>query len=585
MKSFRETSACLSIRHVFAILLACVALLFGPTIAVDAATPYPGYTFYASGSTAYLVDMTGRTVHTWTASSSAQTCAYLLADGSALFPINNTACTSPSHNGAWPSGRFQKISWDGVITWDYLLCDSTARCGYDLEPMPNGNLLVPADSSTLGKIFEIQPSGATGGSVIWSCTLPTNITASTTYINSVSYNPELNKILVDLQDPQRRLVVIDHATGNTDFTYAVGASGQRVHAAAWVTKYFIGTTNIPAGADFAAMRTNNLLVIYNGGTCAYEVSIAASNIVKTFNWATITTHEGSVQRLPNGNTLLSSGNTTSIAELDDSGNVIATITAKGSMDRAYRYGYDFAGVSRLVTNVLTVVSPAGSPNPSGVTTNANGAFVICSVNSAVTNVADSLFVNTGWNLSGGKATNGATSGTTNNLVICMTNNPTLTWLWKSNFWLATATNGSGALNYSGGAPGWNPSTNSVTITAAAAANWHFVEWSGSTNGCAIAGAQITATMAQARTIAGMFAADSVAPPAAVRLSLDWIPADGTISIGATTLSLGATVSLQHATSLPASNWDTDFSFVATSAVTNWTLPVSSSNVFYRLQFQ
>ena len=583
MKSFRETYALPSARNTSAILLACVVLLFVSTRAASAASPYPGYTFYASGATAYLVDMTGRTVHTWTASSSAQTCAYLLPDGSALFPINNTACTSPSHNGAWPHGRLQRISWDGVITWDYLFCDSTARAGYDIEPMPNGNVLIPADSSTLAKIFEIQPSGATGGSVVWSCTLPTNITASTTYINSVSYNPDTDKILVDLQDPQHKLAVIDHATGNTEFTYTVGSSG-RVHAAAWVTRYFIGTTNIPAGADFAAMRTNNLLVVYNGGTNATEVSLATSNIVKTFKWSAISLHEGSVQRLPNGNTLLSSGNTTSIAELADDGTIVATIVAKANVERAYRYGYDFAGVSRLITNMLTVVSPAGSPSPSGVTTNANGAFVICSVNSAVTNVADSIFVNTGWSLSGGKATNGATSGTTNNLVICMTNNPTLTWLWKSNFWLATTTNGSGALNYSGGAPGWNPSTNSVTITATADANWHFSGWSGSTNGCAIAGAQITAPMAQARTIAGTFAADSVAPTE-VRLSLDWIPANGTISIGATNLSLGATVLLQHATSLPASNWDTDFSFVATSAVTNWTLPVSSSNVFYRLQFQ
>jgi hypothetical protein len=153
------------------------AILFAASLdGVRAATADPGYTFCASGTTAYLLNMSGQTVHTWTASGSAQTCAYLLHDGSALFPIQNTSCTSPQHNGAYPSGRFQKIGWDGTILWDYKFCDATARAGYDVEPMPNGNILVPADSSTVAKIVEIQPSGTTNGTVVWSYTLPSALT-------------------------------------------------------------------------------------------------------------------------------------------------------------------------------------------------------------------------------------------------------------------------------------------------------------------------------------------------------------------------------------------------------------------------
>ena len=315
----------------------------------SAASSYPGYTFFASGSKAYLFDANSKTVHTWQASSSAQTCAYLLADGSALFPIQNTSCTSPSHNGSYPSGRFQKISWDGAILWDYYFCDSTARAGYDVEPMPNGNILIPADASNVSKIFEVQPTGTNTGTVVWSYTLPTNLTASTTYINSVSYNPDLDQILVDLQDPQRKLVVINHSgTGSVAFTYTAGASG-RVHAAAWVTRYFLGTTNLLPDADFTAMRTNNLLVVYNGGDKAMEVSMASNTTVRSFSYA-FDDHEGSIQRLPNGNTLVSPGNSKTITELDDTGATVATMTAPSSIQRAYRYGTAFPGVSRLTSN-------------------------------------------------------------------------------------------------------------------------------------------------------------------------------------------------------------------------------------------
>ena len=136
MKPSRESAGHVICHHTLRVLLLCAAFFPALTGTVRAATAYPGYTFYASGSKAYLVDMSGKSLHTWTASGGAQTCAYLLADGSALFPIQNSSCTSPAHNGAYPSGRFQKIGWDGTILWDYSFCDSTARAGYDVEPMP-----------------------------------------------------------------------------------------------------------------------------------------------------------------------------------------------------------------------------------------------------------------------------------------------------------------------------------------------------------------------------------------------------------------------------------------------------------------
>jgi hypothetical protein len=340
------------IRNVYAGLLLGAMIFSGLSNAAQAAV-YQGYTFYASGATAYLLDPSGTSVHTWKASGSAQTGAYLLADGSALFPIRNSCSNSTRHNGAYPNGRFQKISWDGEIAWDYTFCNGTDIPGYDVEPMPNGNILFGTDGNDVSKVIEVKPTGSTTGEVVWEYQLPSDLSSGNTYINSVSYNPELDQILIDLQEAQRKLVVIDHSgSGSVVYTYTVGSSG-RVHAAIWASKYFMGTDQVMPDADATAMRHNNLLVVYNGGSRAVEVNMSTNSVVKTFSYS-FSDHEGSVQRLPNGNTLLFKQGGTSVVEVDDNGTTVGSVkltTSGGGMGggaaRAYMYGPSYPGLSRL----------------------------------------------------------------------------------------------------------------------------------------------------------------------------------------------------------------------------------------------
>ncbi len=315
----------------------------------------------AVGSTVHLLDMSGTSVHTWHASGTAQVSAYLLPDGSVLVPIQNSTCTQPHHDGAYPNGRFQKINWDGQIIWDYRFCDATARAGYDVEPMPNGNILIPTDASNVSKIFEVQPTGSTTGTIVWQCSLPDSLTGSMTYMNSVSYNPELDQILIDMQEPQRKCVVIDHsvAGGSIVKTYKVAGTG-RVHAAIWVHKYFLGTDIEMPDADAAAMRLNNLLVVHNGGDRVAEFT-RISGAMTTIPFA-FQDHEGSCQRLPNGNTLVTRGGSTSIKELNDAGVTVASITAPGPVLRAYRYGPTFSGLAQLFPSGVSTPR-AGSSIP------------------------------------------------------------------------------------------------------------------------------------------------------------------------------------------------------------------------------
>ena len=339
-----------------AVFSSIVFVFLMATAVVNAASPYEGYTFYASGSGAYLVDMEGNIVHSWKGSGTAVCEAYLLEDGSVLFPLNNNCSTRI--DGAHPSGRIQKIEWDGSITWDYSYCPSNYGPGYDIEPMPDGNVLLPADnSSSAGIIYEIKPSGDSDGEIVWQYALPdslnssgssTSIPGGGTYINSVSYNPDLDYILVDLQEPVRKLVVIDHGgSGEVVYTYTAASSG-RLHGAIWSSPYYIGTRTPVPDADTVAMRINNLLVV-NNTSRVVEVNMFSNTLVKSISYSFLN-NEGSVQRLPNGNTLVQKGmDQTTISELDDDGNEIAEITAKGRCSRAYRYGYEYPGVSRLST--------------------------------------------------------------------------------------------------------------------------------------------------------------------------------------------------------------------------------------------
>jgi hypothetical protein len=340
-------------KKVFGLFVGFAAFLMTVTTLTFAATD--GYLFYGSGSTAYLTDMAGTVKHTWTAGGSVQCVAYLLEDGSVLFPFSG-GC-GVQINGAHAHGRIQKISKDNTVTWDYKFCPSGWGPGYDIEPMPNGNILVPADNtSSAGIIYELKPSGTSGADIVWQFQLPDSLNSSSssggmgggTYINSVKYNPDLDYIIVDLQEPVRKIVVIDHSgSGKIVYTYLAASSG-RLHGAIWASKYYIGTKTVIANADTAAMRVGNLLVV-NNSSSVVEVNMKTNTKVKTISYA-FANNEGSCQRLPNGNTLVQKGmDQTTINEIDDSGNKVATYTAKGRCNRAYWYGADYAGVKAVVT--------------------------------------------------------------------------------------------------------------------------------------------------------------------------------------------------------------------------------------------
>lgn len=316
-----------------------------------AAEPYPGYTFFSVDTTAYLYDMQQRKVHEWRVTEgSVKTSPYLLPDGSVLFPLNKGGFTFRP-GGAHASGTFQRISWDGELVWDFQFFGPDFTPSYDVCPLPNGNVLLCAgyqDRQLPGKLFEIKPVGRNGGEVVWECHVTALLGGQIAgYINSVSYHPALDQVLVNIQTPGRTLAVIDHSTpgGRLVFKWDQGFTG-RIHGGNWITDRYTGTALAIPGSDAAGMRSGNLLTVSNGDDEVVEVDPRTNQKVKTLKYD-FSDHQGSAQRLPNGNTLIVSGYTSRIDEVDDAGTVVWSLEAPGKIARALRYGLQYPGVAKL----------------------------------------------------------------------------------------------------------------------------------------------------------------------------------------------------------------------------------------------
>lgn len=319
--------------------------------------PYPGFTLVAASSTVNLYDIDKKIVKTWKFASTIQTAAYLLPDGSVLAPVSGGSQCSYGGNGAHPNGRIQRFDWNGKLVWDYIHCSSTYTGAYDIQPMPDGNVLICVHYSTdgsnkPGRIVEVKPNGATGGTVVWECNVTSKVAVSG-YLNSVSYNPTLDQIAVTIQESGHTMAVIDHKTGNVVSKFSI-TSG-RIHGCNWSMDTYIGTNIKIADADATKMRLGNIVFVANGLQKAYEVNpaTATATSVKTYSYS-FGSNQGGTQRLPNGNTLCTKGYSSTIDELDDSGTKVWTLAASGTAMRVYRYGMKYPGVASLVG---TSISP------------------------------------------------------------------------------------------------------------------------------------------------------------------------------------------------------------------------------------
>ncbi len=149
---------------------------------------YAGYTLFTplQSTSTYLIDMEGEVVHEWKSEYTPGHAVYLLPTGN-LLRAGRDPENRIFHAGG-EGGLIQEIAWDGEIVWEYAYSSDEHLQHHDLEPLPNGNVLLvawerktPEEAIAAGRdpemleagemwvdhIVEIQPVRPDGGKIVW----------------------------------------------------------------------------------------------------------------------------------------------------------------------------------------------------------------------------------------------------------------------------------------------------------------------------------------------------------------------------------------------------------------------------------
>ncbi len=151
---------------------------------------FPGYTLLAPllSTSTYLVDMEGRVVHRWQSELTPGNSVYLKDNGNLLrcLRVPDNPVFRSGAGGA--GGRIRELGWNGEVVWDFLYSDTETLHHHDIEPLPNGNVLLIAwerksrdealaagrDPGSLAGaglwpevLVEVEPLPPDGGRVVW----------------------------------------------------------------------------------------------------------------------------------------------------------------------------------------------------------------------------------------------------------------------------------------------------------------------------------------------------------------------------------------------------------------------------------
>ena len=107
-----------------------------------------GYTLFSPipSNTTYLIDHEGRELHRWSSPGEHRPAlsAYLLPDGDLLRTANIAQTAVGNFSGGGTGGKVERIAWDGTLEWSWEYSSTLHISHHDIEPMPNGNLLMIA---------------------------------------------------------------------------------------------------------------------------------------------------------------------------------------------------------------------------------------------------------------------------------------------------------------------------------------------------------------------------------------------------------------------------------------------------------
>ena len=116
------------------------------------------------------------------------------------------------------------------------------------------------------------------------------------------------------------------------------------------------------------------------------------------------------------------------------------------------------------------------------------------------------YISAGWSLLGHVAANGESSGTGTQVVITVTNQATLIWLWRTNYGLHVEAGLYGSVDITNG---WYAKGSVVTGRAEAEPYYHFTHWSGTVTGSAVWENPLSMPMDGPKSLSAWFAENVV----------------------------------------------------------------------------
>ncbi len=268
-------------KNIYAILFSLVlGSVYGQqTVGLFQYTPesFNGYTLFSPlrSNKTFLINNCGQVAQSWDSNYLPSQSSYLLDNGHLLRAVKTEGLSHPRINAGGGGERVQEVDESGQIVWDFVYFDSNHRMHHDVEPLPNGNVLIlaweyksQAEALAAGRnpaylpdlaiwpemIIEVEPEGSTGGKIVWEWHLwdhliqefssgranfgvvkdhpelmdlnfvseiPELGDADWLHLNSIDYNPELDQILF-CSAGLNEIYIIDHSTTSAE---AAGHSG------------------------------------------------------------------------------------------------------------------------------------------------------------------------------------------------------------------------------------------------------------------------------------------------------------------------------------------------------------------------
>lgn len=395
-----------------------------------------------NSTTATLVDTAGTAVKTYSPGTGSTGYSAYLEPGGTM--VRSLKISNTTFNGGGACGAIQKVDYSNNVIWSYTVSSTTQYSHHDHCVMPNGNVLIISYESKTQtelaaaggtntaltsiwpeKIIEVQPTGATSGTIVWEWHvwdhLVQNVNSSKAnyqtsivnhpellninykstkdwmHMNGIDYNPILDQIVVSSHN-MNEWYVIDHSTttaeaashsgGNAgkggDFLYrwgnpaAYGASGTTIlnvtHDVHWVPEGVTGAGDLVGfnntGITSPTQKSTIDRITPPKSSYNYTINTGSAFTPSTYDSRLACTaynsNMGSSEQYPNGNQMVCLAMSGSIYEVNSAGTTLWTYSAGGTTSQAHRYSQCY--INNAAPAIPTITSVGSDLQSSNATT-------------------------------------------------------------------------------------------------------------------------------------------------------------------------------------------------------------------------